>query len=307
MPHAHGTGAEVARPAGAFHAAARAVHAVPVAVSRQEKAKDPEHGAVIHPAQDHGARVGDLGGPPGDGGTTHREGVDRQGHAVGDVHQRGQRVGAIVGGGDPVAPVVAPARNRRHVVGGHRVVVFSLGVGHLADGAGPVQPPHLHVELREGVVLGQHVGAAGLLDSPAQRDALRERLARAGLAHDVEARFERADGERRVLVKVVRQHHGVHVVIEELPVVGVGGDAEPPAHLLQPFLPDVAHRDQLHADQIGRARREALAAADADHAHPDRLASLCHLSLPPLDPHHSRSHSSKNAATFSTGTSGSST
>ena len=257
-----------------LHHAARAVEPVVDAVSRQHQPEKAEDGAVVHPTEDHRAGVARADGAAwvgvGDG-----EGVHRHGQGVGDAHQGRQRVRAVVGGGDVVAPVAQARRDAQ--AGGlvHRVVVLALGVAHLADLAGLVQPAHLLVEHHVGVVLGEQVHLAAGLHGAGQGDRLGQRLARGGLAHHVLAGAQGAHRQRRVLVEEVGEDHGIHRVAQERVEVGVGGHAVAPAGLNELLLPRVAQGDQLHAG-VRRPGRERLPSPHTDDADAEGGCGVCH-------------------------------
>ena len=276
MPDAHLLWPKIARPARDLHRSARAVQAVPIAVAGQPQAKDAEDRPVIHAAQDDRAGIvvarqggGQIGG--GDG-----QGVDRERHRVGDVHQGGQGMGAVIGRGNPVAPMLAPRRDAVDRVAVHRVIVFALGVGHAPDLARLVEAAHLHVKAREGVVFGEHVDQAGFLDGAAQRHALGQGRVAGAFTHHMLAGAQRLDGEGGVFVEIIGQDHGVHLVFEEAVVIGVGGHAVLGADGAQLFLPNIAQGDQLHADKLGSAGGEILPAPDADHADADGVVGIVH-------------------------------
>ena len=97
-----------------------------------------------------------------------------------------------------------------------------------------------------------------------RKGCLPERMALAN------SKVESLDREGCVLVEVVGQHDRVHVVLEELVVFAVGRDAVALSRLLELLLPPVAQRDQLHADYVRSALREALPRPPI-HAHADGL------------------------------------
>jgi hypothetical protein len=67
------------------------------------------------------------------------------------------------------------------------------------------------------------------------------------------AGVERFDGKGSVLVEEVGQDDGIHVVLEELVVVGVGGDVVFLTDFVELFFPDIAKGDELHAHVLAGA------------------------------------------------------
>ena len=149
--------------------------------------------------------------------------------------------------------------------------VLPFAVSEVADLPCAIEPPHLLVEDHVRVVLREHVDLAAALHRADERDALGQRLAGRRLGHHVLSRVQGLDRERRVLMEVVRENDRIHVVREELVVVGVGLHAQPRGDVRDSVLPHVAERHELHADSLAGARREPGAAPDADDTHPDGL------------------------------------
>ena len=149
------------------------------------------------------------------------------------------------------------------------MVVLSLSVGHFTDFAGAVEASHLLIEYGVRVVLGEHVSELRLLHGAAQGDTLGEGAIGGGLTHHMFAGVQRLDGEGSVLVEVVGQHDGVHVVLKELVVVGVRRHAELGAGFVELLLPAIAQGDELHAHRLRGAAGEGTAAAYTNYSDPD--------------------------------------
>ena len=71
-------------------------------------------------------------------------------------------------------------------------------------------------------------------------------------------RLKRLDGERGVLVAVIRQDDRVHIMFEKTVVVGVGCHPVFPTYLFELLLPCVAKRHELHAHDAAVAPRAKL-------------------------------------------------
>ena len=229
------------------------------------------HRVVVHPADDycggvtavHVQRLGGVGEVKGDD-----EAVYFYGPGVGDVHNRGDGMGAVISGGNPVAPVVAAATARQFHFRWVGVDVLTLAVFEVADAALLVEPLHLLVEDHVGVVLGEHVDLAAFLDRPRQCHAFAQGVAGRGFAHYVFVGLECFDGKRRVLVEVVGQYDRVHVAAEEFVVIDECQHVEGLAFCHEALFPNVANGDQFHAGRRSRLH-EGAAATDADYADAD--------------------------------------
>jgi hypothetical protein len=112
--------------------------------------------------------------------------------------------------------------DHRHEVG-RLVQVLGLGVVDLADVAGRIAAPHLAGEGHIGVVLGEHVNAAGPFGRLDQGDPLGGGAAGGRLRQHAQAPIQGADGGRGVLVEVVDQDHGIHTMAQERLDVPVDG------------------------------------------------------------------------------------
>ena len=185
---------------------------------------------------------------------------------------------AVIGRGDPGAPVVFARRDAQAALSRHRMIIFALGISDRTNLTGLIHPTHLLIKRSIGIILGQHIGLAAFFDRPAQRHPLGQGGIGRRLAHYVETRFQRFDGEGRVLMKIIGQHHRIHIVRKKLVIVGIGRHPELLALLLQALLPGVAERHQFHPHTIRRAAGKAMATADTDHPY----ANFVHLNLAPF-------------------------
>ena len=201
----------------------------------------------------------------------HGERVQAHRPGVGHVNKRRQAMRDVVGRREPVPPVVQSGRNAQAPVFFSGMVVLTLGVTDVADLARLVQTPHFLARDHVRIVLGEHVDLAGLLDGLAELHTLRHRSRGNALAHHVPAGFERLYRERRMVMAVVGQDDGVHVMVQELVVVGIGGDTVSLADLLQARLPRIADGHQFHAHHF--PVHKALPAPDADDADTNLLLS----------------------------------
>ena len=93
--------------------------------------------------------------------------------------------------------------------------VVAFGVLDVADVSALIPPPHLEGVRHVAVILGVGVNEPGILHRLGELDQLGHRLARQHLGKDVFPGLQAAYAEGRVLGGVVRQHYGVHIVLEE--------------------------------------------------------------------------------------------
>ena len=153
--------------------------------------------------------------------------------------------------------------------------VFALGVLEFADLALPVKPPHFVGGGHIAVVFAVGVNLPGALHRFHQLHRLGGSLDRQHLRKDVLARLHGPDGEGRVLVGVVGQHHSVHVVLNKGIEIVVIGDA---AVVVQRLLTgDALFPFVADGDDLGMVCLLAVVdhAAAASHAH-DTDADLFH-------------------------------
>ena len=134
----------------------------------------------------------------------------------GDGHDRPQRMRAIEGGAKVVAPVVRIAVSDIQPARGTVVDILTLGIGDVADVTLAVAPPHFKGQIHVAVVLGVSVDQPGLLHRLDQLDRLRHRLAWQNLRQHMLARLQATNGKGSMLGRIVRQHDGVHVILDEV-------------------------------------------------------------------------------------------
>jgi hypothetical protein len=147
---------------------------------------------------------------------------------------------------------VGPVVDHRGEVG-RLVQVLSFGVPDLTDVAGGIATAHLPGERHVGVVLGEHVDAAGLLGRLDQCHALSCGPAGGRLRQHAHALLEGADGDRGMLVEVVDQDHGIQTMPQERLDIPVGRGTQPLGRLLAAPIVSVADRDHLHPGLLCQA------------------------------------------------------
>ena len=137
------------------------------------------------------------------------------------------------------------------------MAVLALAVEHLSELSLVVEPLHLEPDLREKIVLRDHIDLSALFDGPAEFDALSQGVHRRALRHDVQARVQRLYREGRVLVEIVGKDDGVdRTAVYHLIVVGERAQRSVPVVSLfaqiQLVLASVAHRRQFEIGVFGR-------------------------------------------------------
>jgi hypothetical protein len=143
---------------------------------------------------------------------------------------------------------------------GRLVQVFGLGVADLADVAGLIATPHLSGERHVGVVLGEHVDAAGALGRLDQGDTLGDRAAGGCLRQHAQAPVQGVDRDRGMLVEAVDQDDGIHGVVQERLQVTVGGGVQRHGRLLAAPVIALTYRDHLHPGLLCEAGQGSASA-----------------------------------------------
>ena len=213
-----------------------------------------EDGLIVVLRHDNGGAVtvaachGDvllIGSEACEGGYAHGAGTRRG-------HQRCERVSDVIVAGIVIAPMVGGVDVsfiELDVVYVNGMIVFALGVQELTQRSLAADPLHLQVEEHKGEVLAQHINGTAFLSGANQLDALGHRAVGHALGVDVETSAQTRDGIRRVLMEVVADDDGIHLMINEFVKFGVGRDtlAQFFQTLLQTVLVEIAERDDLRA------------------------------------------------------------
>ena len=204
-----------------------AVHRIPDGIFVQAAVDGLDDAAVLqgHHLDAELAALGavaEIAGVLGPLKAHHRHGTQTR-----DVDDGAQGVGAVEGGVHIVAPVVLLAIGDGVPDGLAVVDVLPLAVLELADLALFIELLHLVGSGHIAVVLAVGVDQTALLHGLHQLHGLLHVLDGEHLREDVETLLETADGEGGVLVGVVGQHHGVHVVLNEIVESLVEGDIQP--------------------------------------------------------------------------------
>ena len=128
--------------------------------------------------------------------------------------------------------------------------VISLGIGHLSDSTFFISAAHFKAVIHIAVIFGIRVDKPGLLDRLDEFNRLRHSFARKHLAHDVLSGVQAAYRKGRVLRCIVREHNGIHIVLNKIFEVVEQRDFKPCLLrfclcLVKKRLVFVAHRHKL--------------------------------------------------------------
>ena len=94
--------------------------------------------------------------------------------------------------------------------------VFAFAVHKFADVAGLIALPHFAGRVEKAVVFRVLIDFPRRFDRFNQFNGFGKVGARQHLAHHMASALHEADGAGRMLVRIVRQHRGVHIGLNEL-------------------------------------------------------------------------------------------
>ena len=196
---------------------------------------------------------------------------------TGDVHQRADGMGAVEVGIHMVTPMTAVAVGDLMPDGLTVMDVFTLAVLKLTDLTLAVQLAHLIGGGHIAIVLTVCINQTALLHSLDQLDCLLHCLYGQDLAEHVLAGLQTFDGKWRVLVGIVRQHYGIHVVLDKLLKIGIIRNIFVVQFFFLAFKsldPLIADRDQFRIVRNITIFHHTAAAIHADNAYSDLLHCL---------------------------------
>ena len=216
-------------------------------------ASDTEHGIIVIQAGDDGSPVANAQAHEAFPhiGVKHRHSGDTNRLGTGNVHQRCQGMGNIVGSRQEITPVLGIGTqllDLLFIARIQRVVIFALGKQHFTQCATLIDTAHLLIEDHVGIVFRQHIDSVALLGCPHQRHTFSHSAVGGAFTEDMDIPLQCLDSKGCVVMEEVAQEHSFHTrVIQELVKVLVHRQiiAKDLLCLLQLFLLQVTNRHDL--------------------------------------------------------------